>query len=223
MHLRGGVHITDFSKTLSEIGFVEGDIIEVLLSTISEGGEPNAAPMGVWVKKGPELYLRPYSNTRTAQNLKRTHTAVINLSQDPHIFLQLAFKEELPLSTPIQFVPSVRVKAPRIQSASGFIEVEAALQDPIPKGAQYTEYVCDIRLVELTSASTMGYSRARSAAIEAVLLATKIRAFQRDSTLVRSTNQQIDQLSDLVERIAPNSPSAEVIRSIKSLLPLWGE
>ncbi|MFX1581117.1 MAG: DUF447 domain-containing protein [Promethearchaeota archaeon] len=197
--------------------------MEVLLSSISENGQPNAAPMGVWVKKGPELHLRPFSNTRTAENLEKTGTAVINLSQDPHLFLQLAFKDEFSESMPIQFVPSVRVKAPRIQSASGFIEIDVRVQDSSLKSTQYKEFVCDIRLVELTSASTMGYSRSRSAAIEVVLLATKIRALQQDSTFIRNTSQQINQLSDLVERIAPDSPSAEVVRRVKSLLPLWGE
>jgi hypothetical protein len=223
VQLRGGVRITDFSKTLHEIGFVEGDIIEVLLSTISEQNEPNAAPMGVWVQKGPELQLRPYSTTRTAQNLEKTGHAVINLSQDPQLFLQLAFKEELPESIPVRFVPSVRVKAPRIQSASGFIEVDVTPQESTPKNFQYTEFVCNIRLVELTSASTMGYSRSRSAAIEAIILATKIRALQPDARIVQKTTHQIDELSALIERIAPESPSAEVIHRVKSLLPLWNK
>jgi hypothetical protein len=76
--------------------------------------------------------------------------------------------------------------------------------------------------VELTSAFPLVHSRARSAAIECVIHATKIRALHRvDPNTIKRLTHQIDKLNDLVERIAPQSPSAEVIHHVENLLPKW--
>jgi hypothetical protein len=192
------------------------------LTTISQEGIPNAAPMGVWVGQGASLTIRPYDETQTAHNVESSGEAVINLSQDPQLFLAFAFKEELPFSQQVAFESAKTVKAPRISGVSGFVEVTLKRQHQAKSVNSYKEFVCAVQHVELASAFPLVHSRARSAAIECVIHATKIRSlYHSDPSSVRRLAHQIDELHGFVERIAPQSPSAEVIRRVESLLPKW--
>ena len=204
------------------MGFVEGDVVEVLLTTISENEKPNAAPMGVWIHQGGSLTIRPYDDTQTARNLEDNGNAVMNLSQDPNLFLRLAFKEELSHPEQVIFESATTVKAPRIKDVAGFVEVLAKPKSGAEFDVQFKEFECCIQHVEITSGFPVVYSRARSAAIECVIHATKIRAVhQTNPTVTKRLTHQIGELHDLVERIAPDSPSAEVIHQIEKLLPRW--
>ncbi len=207
---------------LTQMGFIEGDVVEVLLTTISEEGVPNAAPMGVWVTPGLSLSIRPYEETQTAHNIENNGDAVINLSQDPQLFLALAFKDELSHAEQVTYGAAKTVKAPRISGVSGFVEITVKPKHGAEFAARFKEFVCNVQLVEFTSAFPLVHSRTRSAAIECVIHATKIRALHRsDPDTAKLLAHQIDKLNDLVERIAPQSPSAVVIHHVESLLPKW--
>ncbi len=207
---------------MTQIGFVDGDVVEVLLTTISEDDIPNAAPMGVWIQEGPRLMIRPYEDTKTAHNIENNGDAVLNLSQDPQLFLLLAFKEELPHPEQVVFESAKTVKAPRIKGVSGFIEVIVKPRSGAEFAARFKEFECSVQHVELTSSFPRVYSRAQSAAIECIIHATKIRALHRTNpTMTERLAHQIDELRGLVERIAPNSSSAKVIHRVEALLPKW--
>lgn len=207
---------------LTQVGFQVGDVVEVLLTTISENDEPNAAPMGVWVQKGTSLVIRPYEETQTAHNIEKNGHAVMNLSQDPRLFLNLAFKKELPQTEPVVFEPAKTVKAPRIKDVSGYVEVLVQPKAKMRTAAQFKEYACQVRFVELTTNYAPTYSRARNAAIECIIHATKIRTLYRtDPTTTKRLVHQIDELQTFVERIAPQSPSADVIQQVEQLLSKW--
>ena len=178
--------------------------------------------MGVWVQKGPSLAIRPFDDTQTAHNIEKIGHAVMNLSQDPRLFLTLAFKKELPQAEPILFESAKTVKAPRIKGVSGFVEVLVQPKAKTEAASQFIEYECQVQHVELTPAYFLVYSRTRSAAIECIIHATKIRALYRtDPTAVKRLAHQIDELQTFVERVAPHSPSAEVIQQVEQLLPKW--
>ncbi len=207
---------------LTQIGFLEGDVVEVLLTTVSGDDEPNGAPMGVWVQKGPSLTICPYEDTQTARNLENNGHAVMNLSQDPHLFLHLAFKKELLHLEPVLFESAKTVKAPRIKGVSGFVEVLAQSKEEVESDAKFKEFDCQVLHVELTTNYSPVFSRARSAAIECIIHATKIRALYRTNpTEIKRLVYQIDELQNFVERVAPHSPSAAVIQQVEQLLPKW--
>jgi hypothetical protein len=219
---QGCVPISDFSANLTAMGFIQGDVIEVLLSTISAEDVPNVAPMGVWVQEGPRLIIRPYQDTQTARNIENNGNAILNLSQDPNLFLSFAFKEELHQIQQAEFDKAKKVKAPRIRGVSGFIEVIAAPVQTAQLAAPFKEFECTIQHIDLASSFPIVFSRSRSAAIECVIYATKIRALHRtDPITTKLMTQQIDERHDLVKRIAPKTPAAEVIHKVESLLPLW--
>jgi hypothetical protein len=114
------------------------------------------------------------------------------------------------------------VKAPRIKGVSGFVEVLAQLKTDVKSTAPFKEFDCQVQHVELTTNHPQVYSRARSAAIECIIHATKIRALYRlDPTATKRLIHQIDALQDFVERVAPHSPSADVIKQVTQLLPKW--
>jgi hypothetical protein len=222
VQLRGGVRISDFAMTLSQIGFVEGEVVETILSTLSKQEQPNAAPMGVWVGKESRLFIRPYQETQTALNLENNPDAVINLTQDPELFLAMAFKQELSDVEAVVFEPSKVVNAPRIRGVDGVLEVTVTSEKKGESMHPFKEFLCEVKHIDFLTQTPLAYSRSRSAAIESVIHATKIRAlYKNDQHRAKGIALQIDQLHELVERIAPKSPSAEVIRRIRSLLPKW--
>jgi hypothetical protein len=178
--------------------------------------------MGVWVDLDSHLTVRPYIETQTAQNIESNGEAVLNLSQDPELFLSFAFKEELRQVHSVEYVSSKIVKAPRISGVDGFVEVTTEPSRPADVSAAFKEFLCTVQFVEASSKFPVVFSRSRSAAIDCVIYATKIRALHRsDPITVKQLSHQIEELQILVERIAPKSPAAGVIRKVEALLPKW--
>lgn len=207
---------------LSKLGFINCDVVEVLLTTISAKGEPNTAPMGVWIEMGPRLALRPYQETQSARNLEINREAVLNLSQDPELFLSFAFKEELRQLQSVEYISAKTVKAPRLSGANAYVEVTVKPKHSTEFVAPFREFLCAVQHIEVTSKFPLVFSRSRSAAIECVIYATKIRALHKtDPITVKHLAHQIGEHNALVERIAPQSPAAEVIRKVETLLPKW--
>ncbi len=68
---------------MKEFGF--RGISEVIATTISESGEPNAAPIGI-ISDG-NLSARIYTNTQTYANIKATKKMVANIVDDPLLFV----------------------------------------------------------------------------------------------------------------------------------------
>jgi hypothetical protein len=78
---------------LDRLGFLRGCVVETIVTTSDEAGEPNAAPMGAYTETWRPLTLRPYTDTLTFRNLKVSRSAVVNLTLNPEVFYRAAFKE----------------------------------------------------------------------------------------------------------------------------------
>ena len=64
-------------------------IVESIVTSVSESGEINCAPMGVeW--GDDRIVLKPFLETATYRNVTATRTAVINLVDDVGIFARAA-------------------------------------------------------------------------------------------------------------------------------------
>lgn len=204
------------------MGFSEGEVVEVILSTISSDGEYNAAPMGVWIKPGHRLVLRPYRDTQTAQNLAKIPEAVINITSDPHFFYLTAFKHELAQKIDLTFTHSEKIRPPRIEGMSGYIEVTVKEGASARENALQSEYMCEIQIVSTSEESIQAHSRSRCAAIECVIHATRIRAlYSTDPEMTQVLMSQIKELHNTVTRIAPDSISAQIVREVMQLLKKW--
>jgi len=75
---------------LEEFGIREG-ISEVIFTTISLQGIPNAAPIGLHMKNG-KLFARIY-NSKTLDNILSKPAAAANIVDDPVLFVQSALSD----------------------------------------------------------------------------------------------------------------------------------
>lgn len=75
---------------IDDFGIHEG-ISEVILTTISPDGIPNAAPMGLH-RKGKRLFASIY-NSKTLDNILRKPMATANITDDPVLFVQSALSD----------------------------------------------------------------------------------------------------------------------------------
>ncbi len=75
---------------MEDFGIHEG-ISEVIFTTISPDGIPNAAPMGLHNKDG-RLFVRIY-NSKTLENILEKPIAAANIVDDPLLFVQSALSD----------------------------------------------------------------------------------------------------------------------------------
>ncbi len=201
------------------MGFVPGTVVETILTTIASDGTPNAAPMGVWVHPGSNLVIRPYAETQTAKNLLEVPEAVINITDDSRIFFNTAFKRRGTDTEDFFFDPSKSVRPPRLRGMLGYLEVE--IEEPLkPQEIENPlEYECKIKEVDAPSRLPQVYSRARFAAIESVIHATRIVALSdSDPDLTERLYRLVQEYHSLVHRIAPNSVHSGVVDDVLYLV-----
>ncbi|MEM2925066.1 MAG: DUF447 family protein [Methanocellales archaeon] len=74
---------------LKSLGLSEG-INEVIVTTISNSNKPNAAPIGLRIKRGV-VSARIYKNTTTYKNIFETSALIGNIVDDPTLFITTAF------------------------------------------------------------------------------------------------------------------------------------
>ncbi len=86
-----------------ELGILREGINEVIATTAGEYREnegdtdtgtitlrPNAAPMGIFCRKG-KIRMRVYRGTHTEENMRRHGWVVANVTHDPVVFVETAF------------------------------------------------------------------------------------------------------------------------------------
>ena len=220
--------IPSMSSLLSQLGFAPGEIVEVILTTVGVDGLPNAAPMGVWVHQDWSLALRPFRDTLTARNLTKVPEAVINITNDPYVFFRTAFKEEAPVGEELSFENAKSVKAPRLRGMLGYIEVSlkpsgSQQATSAPKSeSEVAEFECSVRKVDAAARPPTVHSRARCAAIEAVIDATRIRALHTvDPAKSKQLLARIQECRSLAQRVAPGSAHAKVVEETLQLVQRW--
>ena len=75
---------------IEELGIHEG-ISEVIVTTLSKDGVPNAAPIGLHCKDG-KLFFRLF-NSKTLDNILARPVAVANIVDDPVLFVRSALSD----------------------------------------------------------------------------------------------------------------------------------
>lgn len=145
-------------------------IIETIVTSADGQGVVNFAPMGVeWgeVGGGVEelIVIKPFIETTTFRNLRDTGVAVVNLTDDVLIFARAA------LSTPtFPAHPAERVRGVVLDAACSWREVEVLAMDDTPPRSRI-----ETRVVRSGfQREFIGFNRARSAVLEATILATRM-------------------------------------------------
>lgn len=148
-------------------------IIETILSSCSEDGTVNFAPIGVHLEDDclqlsevKEIGLTLYPGSRTFANLKSTGEGVINLTDDVLSFVDTAlFSEVLPA------VPSSTVRPPRMAAAKSVWEFSITYFDDSACPAQLKAKVLYFKEV----GGYTGFCRAQGAVLEAAIAATRLQ------------------------------------------------
>jgi hypothetical protein len=205
---------TEIVSTLERLGFTENSYVETILVTRNRDGSYNAAPMGV-IRVNNRLEVKPFNSTTTYENLLRGDLTSINVTDDPMLFLQTAFKDELD--------ESPNVKEWRVDGAVAVIMAEkkgeATLSDI---RASFTFEPISISMYRNEPSV---FSRGRAEAIEAVIHATRVKLFQSEKreAEVKELIEKLDACFDVIKRVSSDD-SAEmmVVKSIRALLEIWG-
>jgi hypothetical protein len=140
-------------------------ILETLVTTVDGGGAPNVAPMGVeWGED--EIVLKPYRETATFRNLLVVPEAVVNVVEDVRYYVESALASPTFPSTPARLVRGIVLDA-----ACSWRELRVRASDPAEPRARFA---CTVAHREVRR-EFVGYNRARSAVLEATILATRTR------------------------------------------------
>lgn len=210
---------------LTDLGFTAGTISEVILSTYNENKQPNAAPMGTTTQNGNTLIIKPFMTSQTYRNLQSQKCGVINLTCDVELFYRTAFKETTPQGElPAEWFRAAQtVNAPRLVQADATVEV--AVQKIEPLDSQRAQATCKATFIDAPKVFPQAYCRAQFAVIEAIVHATRVKAFLNGTPAQKEHAakllQKIEMCQDVVEHTAPKSRYAEVMADLMRLIDVW--
>jgi hypothetical protein len=211
------MHITD-------AGFSKGAIFEGIVSTSDSDGKPNAAPMGVRMENDQTLSLTIFNTSHTSRHLKATQNGVVNLTTNVEAFYKSAFKEANPKGQLPQewFAKAQAVDAPKLGFADASVEFSVSNIDPV--NSEKSKFSCRIESIKAAKKAPQIYCRAMSATLEAIVHATRVKAFAQD----KSKQAQVEQLlaliancQDVVNRTAPNSQYSAVMEDLTKRIDSW--
>ncbi len=151
-----------------DAGIGEG-ISEVIVTTKSAAGTPNAAPIGIIsqsTKKGERSYfVTLYKGSQTLANVLETGRLAANVTSDAVLFVQTAF-EDLPQECFKDFAGM-----PVLTEANAWIVFSSDLVEERP---QYLRFHLRSPAVKITRREVKAINRGLNAVIEATVLATRL-------------------------------------------------
>lgn len=154
-------------------------IVEGLLTTVSDSGRLNVAPMGPVVEGDFErLTLRPFQPSTTFENLSRTRCGVFHVVDTVEVMARAAIgRLEGAPETDAAEVVTGRV----LRDCCRWFELTI---DHIDAAEARTRMTTTIRH-RGTRRAFFGFNRARHAVIEAAILATRVHLLERDDILAQ--------------------------------------
>lgn len=209
---------------LTDLGFMKGVIFETIVSTYNLDGTPNAASMGVIMQDPQSISLNLFNSSSTSRNLKANKCGVINLTNNIDFFYKTTFKEANPSGKLPQewFEKAEVVNAPKLRLADATIDVSVASIEPI--GAEKTKVSCNVERITAAKMCPQVYCRAMSLTLEAIIHATRVKAFVNDKKQqknVRKLLEMIESCNDVVNRTAPNSTYSAVMADLMKRIDSW--
>jgi len=207
---------------LPDLGYVKGLIFETIVSTFNEHGQPNAAPMGTIMENESQIIIKLYNTSLTHSNLQASKCAVINITSNIDLFYKTAFKENNPKGKlPTNwFDKAETVNAPKLKTSEATIEVAVADMKPID--AEKTAAICNVKHIEATKNLPQAYCRAFPATVEAIIHATRIKAFlagnEKQKAQAKKLMEIIALCHEVVDRTAPNSHYAEIMTDLTRMI-----
>jgi hypothetical protein len=164
-------------------------LIETVVTTTARDGAVNCAAMGVrWGEQ--ELVFWPFDATRTLRNLRFRGEAVVHLTDDVLLFVQAALGHpQPPMHAASQVTGSV------IEEANAWREV--VVSEITPSSGDLPRSRVRARVVASGTGTRqpLGLCRARHAAVEASILASRVRWLGAAHVVA-----ELDRLQELVDK-----------------------
>jgi hypothetical protein len=152
-----------------------GLVVETVVTTLGETGEPHFAAMGVvWGEE--TIVIRPYTATRTFRHLRQYTEAVVNVTDDVLLFAKSALTHER-----LAHERAPRVRGVILEGACHWREVTVTHITVAPEAPR-----ADV-VTRVVGAGTLrpfvGLCRAKHAVVEASILASRLRLRPRTEIL----------------------------------------
>ena len=166
-------------------------LIETVVTTTSSDGVVNCAAMGVrWGEE--ELVFWPFDATRTLRNLRAHGEAVVHLTDDVLLFVEAALGHPRPTMR-----PASTVAGSVIEEANAWREV--VVSEITPGSDELPRSMVRARVVASGTGSrqALGLCRARHAAVEASILASRLKRLGAEHVWA-----ELDRLQELVDKTA---------------------
>ncbi len=166
-------------------------LIETVVTTTGRDGVVNCAAMGVrWGED--ELVFWPFDATRTLRNLRLHGEAVVHLTDDVLLFVQAALGHPRP-----ELRPASAIDGSVIEEANSWREVVVIEISPSPGELPRSRVRARVVASGTGARQPLGLCRARHAAVEASILASRLRWL--GSEHVRA---ELARLQELVDKTA---------------------
>lgn len=200
---------------LRGLGILEGVIYEAV-ATVRAGGSVHHAPLGFRLEGGV-IKLRIYRDSKAFEHFRQAEDFVLNIVRDPAVFFASAFKGRS--RAELEFEPSKCVSSPRLKVAEGFIECEVVER-------RYAEDFVEVISKPLCYESRPAlrpYSRAESMLIEAMVWATKAKAFAERgwADRAREAAARAATALEVVSRTSSNEIHLGIASAIKEEVARW--
>ena len=166
-------------------------LIETVVTTTGSDGAVNCAAMGVrWGEE--ELVFWPFNTTRTLANLRFRGEAVVHLTDDVLLFVQAALGDPEPAMR-----AASAIDGSVIEDANAWREVVvteiAPSEDRLPRSRVRARVVA----AGTGARQPLGLCRARHAAVEASILASRLKWLGGEQVW-----GELDRLQELVDKTA---------------------
>jgi len=203
---------------LDALGFDRNSIMETIVTTWGSDGSPSAAPMGVRRTDDDLLEIKPFKSSGTYRNLLECQEACVNITASPGLFLATAFKDES-----LEGFNEPRIGGDLALDSSDacvFVEVSRCVDDSDDRGC----FTGRVRSVMVHRPFPRVFSRGRAEAIEAIIHATRIKAFleERYRGEVERLKKSFEECKSIVEKVSsPTSEEARVVVTLERLIDRW--
>jgi hypothetical protein len=203
-----------FAEKLDTLGFRKGCTAEVVLVTVNPDSSPNAAPMGAKRTGGTIFEVKPFKTSATYRNLSKDPRSTMNVTSDPTIFLATAFKEEIPKQPAMDGLC--------LKAFNACITCERI--EGVEFSAERYLFRNTVKDMAVHVSHPRVYSRGVAEAVEAVIHATRVKAFRSQGRHedANALEEKVLGCIDIVRRVSiGGSPEAETVDALEHMLIGW--
>ena len=166
-------------------------LIETVVTTTGSDGVVNCAAMGVrWGEE--ELAFWPFDATRTLRNLRLHGEAVVHLTDDVLLFVQAALGHPRPAMR-----PATAIAGAVIEEVNAWREVVVTQIDADPDHPNRSRVRARVVAAGTGTRPPLGLCRARHAAVEASILASRLKWLGAEHV-----QAELARLQELVDKTA---------------------